>query len=60
MGQMSAQGRDRDGPRAPHYLGGRERLRARLAGSPAEFGKLIADKTEKWAGVIRTAGLRSE
>jgi hypothetical protein len=23
-----------------------------LAGSPAEFGKLIADETEKWAKVV--------
>jgi hypothetical protein len=27
-----------------------------LAGSPADFGKLIADDTEKWAKVIRAAG----
>ena len=26
-----------------------------LAGSPADFGKLIADETEKWGKVIRTA-----
>jgi hypothetical protein len=26
-----------------------------LAGSPADFGKLIADETEKWGNVIRTA-----
>jgi len=24
---------------------------------PAEFGKLIADETEKWAKVIRTANI---
>ena len=31
-----------------------------LAGSPAEFGKLIADETEKWGKVIREAGIRAE
>jgi tripartite-type tricarboxylate transporter receptor subunit TctC len=29
-----------------------------LAGSPAEFGKLIADDTEKWGRVIRTANIK--
>jgi hypothetical protein len=24
-----------------------------LAGSPADFGKLIADETEKWAKVVK-------
>jgi tripartite-type tricarboxylate transporter receptor subunit TctC len=28
--------------------------------SPAEFGKLIADDTEKWGKVIRTAGVKGE
>ena len=27
-----------------------------LPGSPAEFGKLIADETEKWAKVVRFVG----
>ena len=31
-----------------------------LAGSPAEFGKLIADETEKWAKVIKFAGIKPE
>ena len=31
-----------------------------LAGSPAEFGKLIADETEKWGKVIRTANIKAE
>jgi tripartite-type tricarboxylate transporter receptor subunit TctC len=31
-----------------------------LAGSTAEFGKLIADETEKWAKVIKFAGVRPE
>jgi tripartite-type tricarboxylate transporter receptor subunit TctC len=31
-----------------------------LPGSPAEFGKLIADETEKWARVIKFAGIKSE
>ncbi len=29
-----------------------------LAGSPAEFGKLIADETEKWGKVIRVGNIR--
>jgi tripartite-type tricarboxylate transporter receptor subunit TctC len=44
------------------------KMKARLAelgatvvpGSPAEFGKLIADETEKWAKVIKFAGLKPE
>jgi tripartite-type tricarboxylate transporter receptor subunit TctC len=31
-----------------------------LAGPPAEFGKLIADETEKWGKVIRAAGVKAE
>jgi len=31
-----------------------------LAGSPADFGKLIADETEKWGKVIRTANIKPE
>jgi hypothetical protein len=29
-----------------------------VPGSPAEFGTLIADETEKWAKVIRTANIK--
>jgi tripartite-type tricarboxylate transporter receptor subunit TctC len=29
-----------------------------LAGSPSDFGKLIADETEKWGKVIRAAGIK--
>jgi hypothetical protein len=29
-------------------------------GSPADFGKLIADETEKWAKVIRAANIKPE
>ena len=44
------------------------KMKARLADlggvalpeSPAEFGKLIADETEKWAKVIKFAGIKSE
>jgi tripartite-type tricarboxylate transporter receptor subunit TctC len=31
-----------------------------LAGSPADFGKLIADETEKWAKVIKLASMKPE
>ncbi len=31
-----------------------------LAGSPADFGKLVADDTEKWAKVIRAANIKPE
>jgi tripartite-type tricarboxylate transporter receptor subunit TctC len=31
-----------------------------LGGSPADFGKLLADETEKWANVIRTANIKPE
>jgi tripartite-type tricarboxylate transporter receptor subunit TctC len=31
-----------------------------IGGSPAEFGKLIADETEKWSKVVRTAGIKPE
>jgi tripartite-type tricarboxylate transporter receptor subunit TctC len=31
-----------------------------LAGSPADFGRLIADETEKWGEVIRAANIKSE
>ncbi len=31
-----------------------------LAGSPAEFGKLMADETEKWSKVIRAANIKVE
>jgi tripartite-type tricarboxylate transporter receptor subunit TctC len=44
------------------------KLKARLAelgdtpliASPADFGKLIADETEKWAKVVKFAGLKPE
>jgi tripartite-type tricarboxylate transporter receptor subunit TctC len=31
-----------------------------LTGSPADFGKLIADETEKWGKVIRAANIKAE
>ena len=36
------------------YLGG-----TALPGSPADFGKLIADETEKWGKVIRAANIKA-
>jgi tripartite-type tricarboxylate transporter receptor subunit TctC len=31
-----------------------------LAGSPADFGELIADETEKWGKVVKFAGIKAE
>ena len=31
-----------------------------MAGTPADFGKLIADETEKWAKVIKFAGIKPQ
>jgi tripartite-type tricarboxylate transporter receptor subunit TctC len=31
-----------------------------LAGSPAEFGRLIADETEKWGNVIRALNIKAD
>ena len=31
-----------------------------LPGSPADFGKLIAEETEKWSKVIRAANIKPE
>ena len=31
-----------------------------LAGSPADFGKLIAEETEKWAKVVKFGGLKPD
>ena len=30
-----------------------------LGGSPADFGRLIADETEKWGRVIKFAGIKA-
>ena len=31
-----------------------------LAGSPADFGKLIADETEKWAKAVKFSGAKAD
>jgi hypothetical protein len=31
-----------------------------LPGSQAEFGKLIADSTEKWGNVIQTSNIKTQ
>jgi hypothetical protein len=31
-----------------------------LSSSPADFGKLIADETDKWGKVIKSAGIKPE
>jgi hypothetical protein len=49
-------------------LARRSKVKAQLADlggvpmpiSPAEFGKLIADETEKWAKVIKFANIKPE
>ena len=28
--------------------------------TPAEYGKLIADETEKWAKVVKAAGMKAD
>ena len=28
--------------------------------TPAEYSKLVADETEKWAKVVKTAGIKAE
>jgi hypothetical protein len=33
---------------------------AAVHGSPADFGKLIAEETEKWVNVIRAASIKPE
>jgi hypothetical protein len=49
-------------------MGADPKMRARLAdlsgtplpGSSAQFGKLIANETEKWAKVIKFAGVKPQ
>ena len=31
-----------------------------LPGSPADFGKLLAEETEKWAKVVKFAGVKAD
>ena len=31
-----------------------------LVGSPADFGKLIVEETEKWAKVVKFAGIKAD
>jgi hypothetical protein len=31
-----------------------------LAGSPTDFGKLIAEETEKWGKVVRAANIKAD
>jgi tripartite-type tricarboxylate transporter receptor subunit TctC len=31
-----------------------------LVGSPADFGKLIADETEKWGKVVKSVGIKAD
>jgi hypothetical protein len=54
-------------PRTPCVLANTE-VKARIAdlggtvlpGSPADFGKLIADETEKWGVVVRALNIKAE
>jgi len=31
-----------------------------LLGSPADFGRLIAEETEKWGRVVKFAGIKAD
>jgi len=31
-----------------------------MGGTPAEFGKILTEATEKWAKVIKVAGIKAE
>jgi hypothetical protein len=31
-----------------------------FGGSPGEFGKIIADETEKWGKVVKFAGIKAD
>jgi hypothetical protein len=31
-----------------------------IAGSPTDFGKLIADETEKWGKVVKFTGIKAD
>ena len=33
---------------------------ATFSGSPADFGKLIAEETEKWGKVVKFAGIKAD
>ena len=38
----------------------RELSATTFGGSPSDFAKYIADETEKWGKVVRSAGLRAD
>jgi hypothetical protein len=45
----------------PHQVGNLSDLGGiALAGSPADFGKLITVETDKWAKVIRTGNIKPQ
>jgi tripartite-type tricarboxylate transporter receptor subunit TctC len=41
-------------------LGGTEWGATALPGSPADFGKLVAEETEKWGKVVKFAGVKAD
>ena len=57
-----AQQGDQCGPRRSQDEGAacRPGRHADADGSPADFGKLIADETEKWGKVIKFAGIKPD
>jgi hypothetical protein len=51
--------RAREAQTEPHLANSGSRASV-LVGSPADYGKLIADETEKWGKVIRSANIKPD
>jgi len=52
--------RDPAGPRPNAGRGSAATGGTVLPGTPADFGKLITDETEKWGKVIRAANIKAQ